>query len=318
MTRVLDGLERRIAAALQVDGRASWRRIASVLGEPERTVARRGNQMLASGDVTVAGMLPHADSVVLRVRCAPGTARTTTEALAQRADCTFAYMTTGATDCVAELMFDAGMLPKVLGTEIPATVGLRAAVTYPILRYFRTIRGWRFGPLTAAQTTALTADHAADHTDFPDGDELTAQDLRIAGVLAENGRAGFEEIARRTGVSETTASRRTDWLLRRGHVHLRALVEPALVGLPVEAVLWIRALPSRVDEIGRELAGTREVRYAAALAGDHQIVANVTVPDSASLYRFITGSPWAAGVDSVETTLVLHARKRGGRMLGVG
>ncbi|QKW31649.1 Lrp/AsnC family transcriptional regulator [Nocardiopsis flavescens] len=318
MNRRLDGLEQRIAAALQIDGRASWRRIATVLAEPERTVARRGNQLLASGDVTVAGILPQSASTLLRVRCAPGTARMTTESLAQRADCTFAYMTTGGTDCVAELMFDAERLPQVLGTEIPATVGLRAAVSYPVLRYFRTIRGWRFGPLTTAQSDALAREYSADRGGFPDQGELTAQDLQIAGVLAENGRAGFEEIARRTGVSESTASRRTDWLLRRGHIHLRALVEPALVGLPVEAMLWIRSAPHRVDGIGRELAGAREVRYAAALAGDHQIVANVTVPDTAALYRFVTDTPWAEQVDAVETTLLLHARKRGGRMLSVG
>jgi DNA-binding Lrp family transcriptional regulator len=45
---LLDELDRRIVGALQIDGRASWRRIAEVLGEPERTIARRGSA-LASG-----------------------------------------------------------------------------------------------------------------------------------------------------------------------------------------------------------------------------------------------------------------------------
>ena len=318
MTRVLDDLEQRIAAALQVDGRASWRRIAAVIGEPERTVARRGNELLASGAVAVVGMLPRSDSTLVRVRCAPGTARTTTESLAQRADCNFAYVTTGSTDCVAELMFDAGMMPQVLGTEIPATVGLLSAASYPVLRYFRTIRGWRFGALTDAQIAAMAAEYSADDTEASQGSEPTAQDLRIAAVLEENGRAGFEEIARRTGTSESTASRRTDWLLRHSHIHLRALVEPALVGLPVEAVLWIRAAPTQVGAVGRELAALREVRYAAALAGDYQIVADVTVPDFASLYRFTTDSAWAARTDGIETTLMLHARKRGRRLLSSG
>jgi Lrp/AsnC family transcriptional regulator for asnA, asnC and gidA len=318
MTRVLDDLETRIAAALQVDGRASWRRIAAVLGEPERTVARRGNDLLASGAVAVVGMLPHPDSALLRVRCSPGTARMATESLAQRSDCNFAYMTTGSADCVAELMFDAGMMPQVLGTEIPATVGLLTAMSYPVLRYFRTIRGWRFGPLTDAQTAALTREHSADTVDPPQGTALTALDLRIAEVLAENGRAGFEEIARRTGTSESTASRRTDWLLGHGRVHLRALVEPALVGLPVEAMLWIRSAPRHVDAVGRELAALREVRYAAALAGDYQIVANVTVPDFSSLYRLTTEADWAARIEGIESTLLLHARKRGGRLLSAG
>ncbi|WP_206539244.1 hypothetical protein [Nocardiopsis halotolerans] len=47
-------------------------------------------------------------------------------------------------------------------------------------------------------------------------------------------------------------------------------------------------------------------------------MANLTLPDSASLYRFVTDSPWAARVEGIETTLLLHARKRGGRMLATG
>lgn len=315
MTGSLDELDQRIAAALQVDGRAPWRKIAAVLGEPERSVARRGNDLLSSGAVAVVGMLTHAESAVLRLRSTPGMARMTTEALAQRSDCNFSYMTTGSSDCVAELMFDQGMLPQILGTEIPAMVGVQSAHSYPVLRYFRTIRGWRSGVLTAPEVAAMASEYTADHTDFPRRDESTPQDLRIATVLAENGRASFDEIARRAGTSETTASRRTEWLLRQGLVQLRSLVEPSLVGLPVEAILWIRAEPRSVEAIGSELAALREVRYAAALAGDFHIVANVTVPDTTALYRFTTGTAWAARAASVETSLLLHARKRGGHLM---
>lgn len=315
MTGSLDELDQRIAAALQVDGRASWRKIAAVLGEPERSVARRGNDLLSTGAVVVVGMVTHAESAVLRIRSAPGMARMTTEALAQRSDCNFSYMATGRADCVAELMFDHGMLSQILGTEVPAIAGVQSAHSYPVLRYFRTIRGWRTGALTAAEMGALASEYAADHTGFPRREESGPQDQRIAAVLAENGRASFDEIARRAGTSETTASRRTDWLLRNGRVQVRALVEPALVGLPVEALLWIRAEPHSVEAIGRELAGLREVRYAAALAGDFHLVANVTVPDTNALYRLTTGTAWAARAASVETSLLLHARKRGGHLM---
>jgi hypothetical protein len=45
IVRLLDPRERRIVVALQLDGRSSWRRIAEVLDEPERTVARRGGEL---------------------------------------------------------------------------------------------------------------------------------------------------------------------------------------------------------------------------------------------------------------------------------
>ncbi|WP_314192926.1 Lrp/AsnC family transcriptional regulator [uncultured Arthrobacter sp.] len=55
---LLDSLERQIVAALQLDPRCPWRKMAAVLGEPERTVARRGAQLLESGAVSIAAVRP--------------------------------------------------------------------------------------------------------------------------------------------------------------------------------------------------------------------------------------------------------------------
>lgn len=151
MPRTLDELEQRIVAALQVDGRAPWRKVAAVLGEPERTVARHGADLLASGVVAVVGLRMWPASALLRLECSPGTSRVAAEALAQRRDSTFSYLMTGGADCVAELAVDPEELGGILATEVPATVGLVRAVSYPVLRYFRTGRGWRSGLLTDVQ-----------------------------------------------------------------------------------------------------------------------------------------------------------------------
>ena len=52
--QTLDALDRQIAVALQVNGRALWRAIARCLDAPERTVTRRGQAMLDSGVVKVS------------------------------------------------------------------------------------------------------------------------------------------------------------------------------------------------------------------------------------------------------------------------
>ena len=49
----LDALDRQIVAALVRNGRAPWRLIAEVLGQQERTVARRGNKLLESGAIGI-------------------------------------------------------------------------------------------------------------------------------------------------------------------------------------------------------------------------------------------------------------------------
>jgi DNA-binding Lrp family transcriptional regulator len=96
------------------------------------------------------------------------------------------------------------------------------------------------------------------------------------------------------------------------------VVEPAALGLAVEALLWIRAAPHQVEQLGKSLAGLPTVRYAAALAGGYQIVADVTVPDLSSLYRLITASDWAAQAAGVDVSVLLDARKRGGRVMRAG
>jgi hypothetical protein len=44
-------------------------------------------------------------------------------------------------------------------------------------------------------------------------------------------------------------------------------------------------------------------------------VADVTVPDLPSLYRLITASEWAAQASGVDVSVLLDARKRGGRIM---
>lgn len=307
----LEGLDLAVATALQVDPRASWRRIAQVLAAPERTVARHGAALLESGVVQVAGMPTKAETALLTVRCAPGTARVAVEALAQRADTTFAYAVTGAGDAVAELLFDAGRMTPVLLQEIPTVVGLTQVHTAPILRYFRTIRRWTSGALTAAQVAALRTADGPEMATMGHTEPLGPVDRRLVEALVADGRATVEALARAADVSESTAARRLTALLSSARVQVRALVEPALLGLPVEAMLWISAAPSQMDRLGALLAEDPRVRYAAAVAGPHQVVADVTCRTTAELYELTTASPWVEHTSAVETSLVLHARNRG-------
>lgn len=310
----LTGLDLRIATALQVDPRASWRRIAQVLDAPERSVARHGTALLESGVVEVAAVRILAESALVRVQCAPGALRVAAESLAQRPDTTFTYASTGGADCVAELVCGPGRMRSILVNEIPATVGMVRAHTYPILRYFRTIREWSAGALTEAQRTALRPPPGPDLDGMdPAYAELSAVDQGVVEYLVADGRATVESIARRAAVSEATAARRVAALVAERRVQIRALVEPAAVGMPVEALLWITASPGSVDRLGRAIAQDPRTRYAVAVAGDHQIVADVTCRTNQELYELVTASDWVHLAGSVDATLVLHARKRGGR-----
>lgn len=83
------GLHRRIVGALQVDGRASWRKIAEVLGEPERTVTRYGTELLESRQVIISGMKHEKQMVVLSCDSIASTALLAAKSIAKRPDVTF-------------------------------------------------------------------------------------------------------------------------------------------------------------------------------------------------------------------------------------
>jgi Lrp/AsnC family transcriptional regulator for asnA, asnC and gidA len=309
----LDELDQRIVGALQVDGRASWRKIAAVLGESERTVARRGTQLLESRRVVVTGISSHGDALLVRAHCAPGSVHRAAKALARRSDTTFVYLLTGSADCLVELFCPPARLGDLVINELPGTPGLLSSTTHPVLRYFRTVHEWQPGLLTDDEVTALR--EFPPLTPPPSRADASAMGLEhglILRALAQDGRLTHDELARIAGVSEPTARRRVEQLRNEGHVLVRAVVEPALLELPVEAILWIKTAPRHVDLVGEQMLGSPLVRYAAAIMGEHQILANVTVPDKLALHHFVTASDWLRHVDSVETSLVVSSFKRSG------
>ncbi|MEU5837006.1 AsnC family transcriptional regulator [Streptomyces diacarni] len=308
----LSTVQRRIIAALQVDGRATWRKIAAVLDLPERSVARHGAWLLENGLVTVAAIRHREHSLLIACTCAPGTGRIASESLSSRPDTSFSYQVTGREDLVVEMHYN-GDVTEVLSLELPATPGVSSIVVYPVLKYFKTIRGWRLGSLKPAEELALQKD--PDVTSWRIQPNLNSKDEQIIDALHDDGRASFESIARRVAMSETSVARRIDWLLSTGQIAIRALVEPLAVGLPVEALLWVSTTPSQVEKLGQRLATRPEVRYAAAVAGDCQLVVDVTVANQAELYDFISHSAWGNSMLQVKASLVVSARKRGGRLI---
>lgn len=311
MNQQLSDAQRRIIAALQVDGRATWRKIAAVLDMPERSVARHGAMLLEQGLVTVAAIRHREHSMLVACSCAPGTGRIASETLSARSDTSFSYQTTGREDLIVELHYT-GDVTDVLSLQLPSTPGVSSMVVYPILKYFKTIRGWRLGSLSAAEEHALRKD--PDRTAWTAA-ELSSKDEQIINALHEDGRASLESIGRRVSMSETSVARRIDWLLNTGQISIRALVEPNKVGLPVEALLWVSTSPNQIEALGQTLAARPEVRYAAAVAGDCQLVVDVTVATQTELYKFISDKAWGDAMLQVKTSLVVQARKRGGRLL---
>jgi DNA-binding Lrp family transcriptional regulator len=310
---ILDELDRRIVAALQIDARAPFGLIAEVLGESERKVARRTQRLLETGALHLTAFVDELATGLglptsLRIKAVPGAVDSVAEALAERPDTRAVVAVTGETALSCELVAgDRDSLHRALSHDLPDIPGLLECRSYPVLRHVKSIAAWQTGVLSARDAAALRGDPPVT-VEAGLGDDDTA----LLALLTQDARSSYVDLAERLGVTPATARRRVERLLATGTVTLRAEIEPALLGYDTEMELWLDVEPARIEAVAERLAAHPTVRYCGVVAGGSavNVIAVVDRPDG--MYRFLTG---VVGVERditrSEVTVVTHAYKRG-------
>lgn len=309
-------LDRRIVAALMVDGRAPWRKIAAALGVPDRTVTRRGAALLESGAVGIHALAdPHrtrrGDPFVVTLSCAPSLVWPTSASIARRPETVTAYVVSGRAQCLADMWCPDGRQSQLFLHELGATPGVTEVEVAPVLRYIQTLTTWDPRILTAAESDALrVGEPITTWPVFSEPVRMDREDRALLRGLVEDGRRTYEELGRMAGVSEQTAARRVETMRSTGLVTLRAVVDPRVLGLPVAALLRLRIRPPAVETVAAALTASPHVRYAAMVMGEHQIVADVRLPSKDALRHLLTGAEWTEHVEAMESSLILEVLKQ--------
>ncbi|MGK5683930.1 Lrp/AsnC family transcriptional regulator [Actinoplanes sp. URMC 104] len=320
---VLDELDRQLAHALQVDGRAPFSRIAAVLGTSDRTVARRYARLRRSGALRVVG-LPHAAALghvdwLVRMRCAPDVAAPVGAALARRADTSWVTILSGGTEisCITRTRTQAAEGDLLL-QKLPRTPRVTSVTAHCILRLVAGTKGWpgRTAALTSDQAEALSRDLPSEHPAPREPVVLTAADNSLLTALAVDGRASHPALAAATGWSETTVRRRLEELRRSNVMYFNVEVEPALFGYRAEASLWLTVSPACLTTVAEALATHPQIGYAAAVTGSANVTASVICRDLGDLYDYLADGIGALpGVVSAETAPVVRRVKGAGTVL---
>lgn len=314
----LTELDRRLVAALQLNGRASWTQVARALGAPESTVARRGQQLLDSGLVGVTGVLDHLRcglgiSLMVRMRCRPGAANSVAGALADLPEARFVTVVTGSADVAAEVVVrDHHDVTRVLVDDLPCPEDITETESMVVVRKFSAVEEWDTGLLTPEAVALLRPDAArTGHREWSEPERLTEQEFAIARLLAADGRASYAQLAAACGVSESTAARRVESLVRRGCLRFRTLFETRLIGLGVEFMQWLSVEPGELENVGAQLAKHPSTQYVSATTGRFNLCLHGLLPGYGDLYQYLTDVVGALpGVRAADMTLQARTLKR--------
>jgi DNA-binding Lrp family transcriptional regulator len=312
-----DPLDLALAHALQLDGRAPFRRIASVLGVSDHTVARRYARLRADGLLRVRGLADPArigqTQWFVRVQCTPSAAGQLADALARRPDTAWVSLSSGGTQVVCVLRTSPGEDGNLLLQTLPNAPRVTGVTAHCALHAFL---GNRRSVLN--KTGALTPEQVAGLQPLRSEVDsrrvvLDDEDQRLVTALGKDGRAGFTELASATGWSQTTVRRRLAELTDNGVLYFDVDFDPVIIGMHLQTILWLSVAPDRLTAAGEALATHPTSAYVAATTGVSNLYAIIMSSDTEALYQYLTTEVAALpGIQHLETAPVIRTVKSTG------
>ncbi len=313
----VDRVDRQLLHALQIDGRAPFRLLASAISVSEQTVARRYRRLHDAGVARVLA-LPDPEregqSWLLRIGAEPAAIRPLAAALAQRADVGWiGLMAGGAEIACAARARTRDQRDALLLHQLPDTRRVLGVTAYALLHRFqaRTQADWDgfADPLTEQQRARLI--DARTHRERSTAATLTEHDEPLLALLAQDGRISYAELAARTARPEAQVARRVDALLSGGAIYLHMDIAAELLGFATSAMLYLTVAPAALSAVGEELANHPETAFVAAVTGPANLAASLLCTSLEHLYDYLTTRIAAIpAIQSVETSPMLQRVKQ--------
>lgn len=290
MADALDPLDRLIAAALQLNGRAAWRDIASVVDSTETTVARRAQRLIDAGLVRVTVSRTPACSgmsqvATVYIRCAPGTPRQVAATIAGRREAWSTGVFAGDADVICQVTVPAGGgLADVLLEELQRIPGVMSSVAELMTRTFKVSYAWA-RRLLGERAAVLDVPPVAHQNE---GHVLSDFDEAVIGELGPNARLSFAAVANRLGTNESTVRRRFEALRRQGCVNVGTFVPNSAMGFQPSMLMKVTLAPGTLESAAATLTDHVGVRYLAASLGRLGLLMEVDLATAADVYDFTT------------------------------
>lgn len=315
----LSELDLGLIHALQINPRASWAQIGTLLGVAPSTVARRWTRLTDQGAAWVScqplqGIDPAL--AVMEVNTAPGRTLEVAAELAGDPEAMTIDVSAGARDLIVTVAFaDEHRLGEYLlerVAQVPDVAGVRS---HPLAGAYTEASRWRVRSLTHEQEQAV----AATLPTVSESSRVRVAgplDRKLVAALSRDGRLPLGALAQETGASESTVRRRINALIGSGVLRLRCEVARGMTPWRVSEWFFLRVPSDRIDEAGRVLAAVPEVRAVLSAAGPFNLLVAVWL-------RSVADGQWLETqlmrrlphVEVVDRSVVIRPYKLVGRLL---
>ena len=269
---LLDEIDLRIIHAMQVQPRAPWALIGSVVGIDPVTAARRWTALTESGTAWIAAY-PAADpSSVLafvELRCEPGRLSAIVSEVITHAHVLSVNVHSGRCNVMLEALF-AGhdSLAHYVLDDLHSLAGVTDVIVLPVTRVFTEGSRWRLGALEPDGVRRLR-ESGITPPQLGRRYTLEASTAEVVDVLSAQPRISITELAAALGISATSARRRLNTALSQ-HTLLRCEVARFASGRPVHALYFARS--SVAENSARILRTLSDIRLVATVAGPANVI----------------------------------------------
>src|SRR5437867_7214653 len=142
--------------------------------------------------------------------------------------------------------------------------------------------------------------------------ELDDVDARILGILVEDGRRSFREVARRAGITTPTVQTRIKRMMDEGLIlGVSPIFNPSKFQLGLVFQLYLRVNPAEIEKIARTLERRSEVRGIYLTTGESNLTIRIAVDSLEELQQFTETLDREFGVKQNSSQMVVRIFKDG-------
>lgn len=309
--------------ALQSAPRAPWNRIGQAIGADATTAARRWERLRAGGLAWITAYdAPEAATLAyVEIGCRPGAVDAVSAMVAGLPWVFGIDVTAGDFDLFVSVA--AADLPR-LGEAVHRVIGGLPGVRSTRIRVAVTVFGegadWRMRALEPALRTGLAASRPPQRPGHSAQSlaEQAPEDRALKAALGEDGRMGYTQLGAVTGMSEHSARRRLQRMIRTGNISFRCDLALPLAGLSTMVILRCTVPYGRLEATGSAVARMEQVRMCASVSGPQNLLISVWLHGLSGVGPFETSlAERFPELEIRDRTVALRSIKRIGWLLDI-